>query len=248
MTKQEMIRNLEECVKYNELYSKWWNKAGAVKEKINIIENGPVLRTFGDEDFGLSFIGSGIVAFVLTLILIAIFKWRFFITFFITFVVAFIFILMAAQSGIDKENVILCKKHEKLKEALPSLKKEYAEINRKMEQCVEKSSYYAQVLPPDYRVTSYAAKCILQYLKNGRADTMKEAINLYEMELDRDHLYQETRRHNQAMEEEAARQSANTAAARDEASRAADASEQAARNADFWGFVNSLQVDELKKR
>ena len=40
------------------------------------------------------------------------------------------------------------------------------------------------VLPQDYRYLD-AAKSILFYLENGRADNMKEACNLYEEELHR---------------------------------------------------------------
>lgn len=101
------------------------------------------------------------------------------------------------------------------------------------------------ILPYAY---SHCSRTLVRYLETGRADTLKEAINLYELELRQDEIYEENRRHNQEMERQQHRQNQLAADALAEASRAADASEEAARNADFWGAVTAYQLDEIARK
>lgn len=96
------------------------------------------------------------------------------------------------------------------------------------------------------------ASDLLRYLEDGRADSLKEAINLMEFEWNEEERIHELRRHNRQMEEAYAR---HAAAMEDEVTRAAEASERAAEAAEegaFWSkgstFLIANEIDKLKKK
>lgn len=97
------------------------------------------------------------------------------------------------------------------------------------------------VVHPDY--LNYAS-ILADHLEKGRADTLKEAINLVEQRKADWHRELDARQHRREMEKRAAEIAAET-------SRAADASEQAASSAEkaaFWGAATTFIVASEAER
>ena len=93
---------------------------------------------------------------------------------------------------------------------------------------------------------------LLKYLQDGRADTLKEAINLLEADFDKEAEAHERARHRKRMEDIA---SAHAAAMQSEAARTREATERAASAAEdaaFWSqaetFIVANEIDKAKKK
>lgn len=95
-----------------------------------------------------------------------------------------------------------------------------------------------------------SANTLLEYFERGRADSLKEALNLLEQEqaeIRREFAREE---HEAAMQEYAKAQAKALGQIADEATRSADASERAAQHADdaaFWGAVSAFEIDKMRR-
>lgn len=104
-------------------------------------------------------------------------------------------------------------------------------------------------LHPDYQSAS-CVKDLIRYLETGRADSLKEALNLYETELHARRMEDEQEMHHRAVEKSMRQQEATLQALELEAQRQADAMERAAKSADdaaFWAGVTAYEVDKLSR-
>lgn len=89
---------------------------------------------------------------------------------------------------------------------------------------------------------------LLEYLEQGRADTLKEALNLWEQESAQRRMAAENRRFHQQMSQQMA---AHAAAMEEQAERTADASERAADSADeaaMWGALTAYETVKINQK
>lgn len=94
---------------------------------------------------------------------------------------------------------------------------------------------------------STALLYIISYLETGRCDTLKEALNMFEHELREDERDRAEFEHQRAVQQSMQRQEAQLAAIQQEASRQADAAEDAAASATANGIMTSLLYDEIRR-
>lgn len=138
-----------------------------------------------------------------------------------------------------------------LKENLEKYEREYSEISAQYIQ--RKNSLDALMkkadLHKDY-CNHWTIKGLIDILEHGRADTLKEAINLYEEEerqFKKDQEEYKERLRQRQMEERKLQELRNI---RNENARAANAAEEASRHAEeaaFWGEVNAYLLDKKLK-
>lgn len=135
---------------------------------------------------------------------------------------------------------------------LPKLEKKYEQVDAEIIDTLMDLSILEQqdVLSEKY-MNHQAASRFLEYLRTGRADTLKEAMNLYENERFQERMYRENQRHHRQMEDEQLRQTEELKRARQEAERAAETAEQAAKqaqkDANFDLFANAVILDAALK-
>lgn len=172
----------------------------------------------------------------------------------ISFILSFI---ISIWSSIDS-TINAPKRNQELQQQYEKKLKKVPELQRKLEDAKQAESLaYQKVRSLEQqhivadKYLSWASD-LLQYLEDGRADSLKEAINLMEFEWNEEERMHELRRHNRQMEEAYAR---HTAVLEEEAARAADASERAAEAAEeeaFWAkgstFLIANEIDKLKKK
>lgn len=172
----------------------------------------------------------------------------------ISFILSFI---TSIWSGIDstinapKRNQRLQQQYEKNLEKVPELRRKWEAAKQAESLAYQKVQSLERQHIVAEKYLSWASD-LLQYLEDGRADSLKEAINLMEFEWNEEDRMHELRRHNRQMEEAYAR---HTATLEEEAARAADASERAAEAAEegaFWSkgstFLIANEIDKLKKK
>ena len=146
-----------------------------------------------------------------------------------------------------KSDIALKEKQKKLLENVDQIDAEYMAAKRehaKHKKNVERMR--ANIgLHPDYDV--FSLKWIIDLLEHGRADNLKEAINLYlqeshqaQMELDESR----ERIHRRQVEEQKLKELENI---RHENERAADAAEGARESAEEAAFWSALSADRIKK-
>lgn len=81
------------------------------------------------------------------------------------------------------------------------IQKEETAVRKRLEDLKYKYfTEYAAYIPPDYRYDAGAVRFFASAFTNGRADTLKEAVNLYETDQYRKRMEQEQKRHNLANE------------------------------------------------
>lgn len=241
MTKGELIRDLELYVKGDKLRDRWNKEVRHLTDAVDRAKSDPYQEELSDDDY-LTALGVAVIPALL-------FAWlsSFFMGIMV-FILAFFYVIAIKGAELSTENNRRAEQRKKEAAQLPELERRLriALTNQKeANNLYARARQYASQHLPDSYMYGYCAERFLSYLKNGRADTLKEAINLYEMESRQEDIYEENRRHNQEMERQQQRQNELAAEAVAEASRAADASEEAARNADFWGAVNTYQLEEI---
>lgn len=115
---------------------------------------------------------------------------------------------------------------------LPALREEYAEWYKKVLSALENiEKLYAEVahfLPEYYHKNAGQIATILEH---GRADSIKEAINIFEEDCRAEMLAEENRRHQEKMEKEASATARAAEEARKEAQRKSDAELNARKDA-----------------
>jgi len=182
-----------------------------------------------------------------------------FLAFFLTCVVTFLPIALIAtvlyarvhDKRVPKLNEESMKKHQAALARIPELE---AALRVAQGQYSAASSLRTQlqnkgVLPEKYR---NKAGFLLEYLEDGRADTLKEAINLFVLDCqEADRYWQAKEQHEEMM----ATIDAHAAAIQDEVGRAADAAEDAAdaaHDAAFWSaagtFLTASEIDRQRKK
>ncbi len=133
------------------------------------------------------------------------------------------------DKSIPEKNKRHQEEYEKSQKLLPQLQMMY-DLNIKKQKEAEYQLAQMRkntIVPGKY--LSYASQ-LLDFLENGRADTIKEAINLLHTEWHRQDELREIQRHNEAIEIQNAQIAAEYARSADAANRAADAAEEAA----YW--------------
>lgn len=242
MTNSELIRDLELYVKADRLRQRWGKEVSDLTDTVNRLKYGPILKEEpSDDQCSTALLIAAMAAFLAL--------WLFGLAAAIlTFGIAFLIIAGVFQMDMNAENKRTAEQHKKEATKLPELERRLEIALTKQKEAnnlYARARQYASKHLPDTYMYGYCAERFLSYLKNGRADTLKEAINLYEIESRQDAIYEENRRHNEEMERQQQRQTELASEAVAEASRAADASEEAARSADFWGAVNTYQLEEI---
>lgn len=172
----------------------------------------------------------------------------------ISFILSFIILIWAAIDNVinaPKRNQRLQQQYEKKLEKVPELQRKLEAAKQAENLAYQKVQSLEQQRVVADKYLSWASD-LLQYLEDGRADSLKEAINLMEFEWNEEDRMHELRRHNRQMEEAYVRHTATLEA---EATRAADASERAAEAAEegaFWAkgstFLMANEIDKLKKK
>jgi len=155
-------------------------------------------------------------------------------------------LILASKDSIkkDSKNIIKYNKQvEYLHENIQQFEKNHVDIQEEYARRIyARDALRKKVgLHPDY-CEPWTIKGLIDVLEHGRADTLKEAINLYEREshqAQRELEESRARIRQRQLEEYKLQELRNI---RSESSRAADAAEEASRNAEeaaFWGEVNA---------
>lgn len=139
--------------------------------------------------------------------------------------------------------------YEKDRARLPALE---ALLRKKSQELTAANNYFTMlkkrnILHPDYL---QSAGTLLKYLERGRADSLKEALNLLEQERAEIRWELAREEHEAAMQEYAKAQAKALGQIADEAARSADVSERAAQHADdaaFWGAVSAFEIDKMRR-
>ena len=264
MTKSELIRYLESYAKADDICYTCSQEVDQIKKRIQYLQ-GPPPKTVQNNRTAKTVTNILWVILIFPLLFLA--SWLFcevleyglkMLLFgaVLSILLAYILASMVSDALFKRSRVKkahqLSKEHEEARSSLPALQKQLQDklaILRLYQENLNRLEKQ-KVLPTGYR-SSYYARRFLKYINSGRADTLKEAINLYEMEKQQDALYEETRRHHNEMERQQARQTELAAATRAEASRAADAAEDAARGANdaaFWGAASAWELDDIRRK
>lgn len=102
-----------------------------------------------------------------------------------------------------------------------------------------------EIVPTKY--LSYSSN-LLDYLETGRADTLKEAINLLEVELRENERDRELWAHHQAMQKQAAAQTDILYGVQEETTRAANAAESSAAWSAVGTILTASEIDRQRKK
>lgn len=138
----------------------------------------------------------------------------------------------------DKEkDIAAMEQYQKGLMQIPDLERKLQQIPSKMQsaQTQVQRLRNMNIVHPKYLPYS---RTLLSYFEEGRADTLKEALNLFEHERREDARDEELENHYREMERQAAAQTTALADIQDETSRAADAAQQAA----AWGAATTIIV------
>lgn len=135
---------------------------------------------------------------------------------------------------------------DRLKE-IPELERQLQLIPAKMQSAQSQLQQLKSmnIVHPKYLPHS---RTLLSYFEEGRADSLKEAINLLEYERKENERDKEIARHHRKMQRQATEHAAIMEA---EASRGADAAEEAARSANeaaFWGALTTYETSKIRKK
>lgn len=156
---------------------------------------------------------------------------------------------------LPKLNLNLEKEYEMNQKRLPELESQYKSSQAQVDNLLKKKHAMENqnIIPEDY-LGPYSSGKLLEYFQRGRADTLKEAINLYEYESLQEDIAEENRQHNRRMEAHAAAMEYEAQRNADASERAAAASEEAAESAKyaaFWNeastFIIANEIDKAKK-
>jgi len=115
------------------------------------------------------------------------------------FLVIFLSLFIISKIRLKKTAIDFKERRDHLDASIEEEKESILEITKAAEKFAEENRYLLDVIPQQYRnlqATSY----ILVAVKNGRADTLKEAINLYEEQLHRWRLESAARQSAEAQE------------------------------------------------
>lgn len=146
---------------------------------------------------------------------------------------------------LERRYKLIVRQHINSRSELPLLENQILKYRQLLKTKEENLKRYESqgILPEKYRTGGYA-DIFSSYLKEGRADTLKEAINLWNLEEHQFAMREEQRRHNQEMELHQKRQTKLAAAALDEAERATESQEATRKDVNFWGLMNYLKNDK----
>lgn len=146
---------------------------------------------------------------------------------------------------LDRKYKLILKQHINLRSELPTLENQLLQDRQLLKDKIEKLKQYESqgILPEKYCTGGYAS-IFSSYLEEGRADTLKEAINLWHLEEYQFAMYKEQERHNQEMESHQKKQTELAAAALDEAERATESQEATREDVNFWGLMNYLKKND----
>ena len=160
-----------------------------------------------------------------------------------------ILVLMAyykyINSLLDQKYKLILKQHTDARFALPELEKQLQQKRQLLNGKGEKLNRIVNqnIIPWHYRTGGYA-RIFLDYLEKGRADTLKEAINLWNLEEHQFAMREEQRRHNEEMERQQKRYADLATSALEEAERAVESQEATRKDVNFWGLMNFLKDDK----
>lgn len=167
----------------------------------------------------------------------------------VTLVIPGVLILVAydryMNALLNKRYKLILKQHIDSRSEIPALENQLLKYRQLLKTREENLKRYERqgILPEKYRTGGYAG-IFCSYLEEGRADTLKEAINLWNLEEHQFAMREEQRRHNQEMELHQRRQADLAAAALEEAERATESQEATRRDVNFWGVMNYLKDDK----
>ena len=171
------------------------------------------------------------------------------ITLVITLVLPGVVVLIAynryMNALLNKKYKLILKQHIDSRSKIPALENQLLKYRQLLKTLGENLKRYERqgILSEKYR-TGFYADTFRSYLEEGRADTLKEAINLWNLEEHQSAMREEQRRHNQEMELHQRRQADLAAAALEEAERATESQEATRRDVNFWGVMNYLKDDK----
>lgn len=155
-----------------------------------------------------------------------------------------VFIVLFSDKDIPKRNAARKEEYAKRQALLPQLRMTYNLHLEKMRKAETKLMQMKKNAIISEKYLDYASD-LLEFLETGRADTLKEALNLLHTEWHERERLHEMRRHHQAVEEENEQLRAELRRNTEASERAADAAEDAA----YWDkkrYVDDI-FDELLK-
>jgi len=228
LTKNELIRWLEKYVEVAkrertilEAKDKIENQIAYSKEALVIGEFGTGAKTV--------FIGCACMMMIVILLLILRVSAK---TMAIVGLSGIAVLIVIGIPLIIADTVNIKNKRKEAEKAIPQLEKQRDKLDNQITDILMDLSILDQQDVLDEKYMNYqAASRFLEYLRTGRADTLKEAMNLYENERFQERMYRENQRHHRQMEDEQLRQTEELKRARQEAERAAETAEQAAKQA-----------------
>lgn len=261
MTKSELVNYLRSYSKAHDAYYSYYHDVENLKKRIRYLKSPPPKpspSTIGHSNlvqagcilvWGIFYLIPTYICGILLTELISCPEWLLLLPFIIpATVLTWIVYRLFLNKVLSKKYSVILQKHQEARLQLPALEKQLQvklpllRINEKNFREIESQC----ILPAAY-CTGYYAKTFLGYLENGRADTLKEAINLSELEDHQDAMRQEAQRHNREMERYQAQQAEAAAAAQAEAERSAEIQEQTRKDVNFWGLMNVFGLDDLRK-
>lgn len=158
---------------------------------------------------------------------------------------------------IPEKNRRRVEEYEKLLARIPPIESEYRKAVAEHQRAADRVDYWVKQSVVTQEYIGYVDD-IIKLLQNGRADTLKEALNVLEADRSRRRIESENARHNREMEriseenyailqEEARRSTAASERAARASERAAEAAEDAAFFEQASMFINASALDKIRK-
>ncbi len=257
MTKQELMGYLQNYLNAEKECEMACDNLEKIKDRIKYLKGEPPKAITKDNDDGcLTFIVFVFIALVISL-LIDYIGISFSVSFIFMIIFYFVIIMPTSyniqnkkqQKVIEEEQTKLNQKHLATREKeLPILEKQLNQALARFN-LAERNlrTVKNQGVLPEYYQYREDVSDILRYLERGRADSLKEALNLLEADAQARSIAEENRRHNEEMERLQDERNQIAADAAREAGRAADAAQETADTVRYESFWNELNRATRKK-